>query len=85
MTASHSDTEFAPSTGPLAGLKVVELGQLIAGPFAAKTLGEFGAEAMLTISPRPEDICIIVAGGPGTHSTYAPSFGMIRAVTRVVG
>ena len=48
-------------------------------------LGEFGAEAMLTISPRPEDICIVVAGGPGTHSTYAPSFGMIRAVTRVVG
>jgi len=48
-------------------------------------LGEFGAEAMLTISPRPEDICIVVAGGPGTHSTYAPSFGMIRSVTRVVG
>ena len=24
--------------GPLAGLKVLELGQLIAGPFAAKTL-----------------------------------------------
>jgi formyl-CoA transferase len=29
--------------GPLAGLKVVELGQLIAGPFAAKTLANFGA------------------------------------------
>src|SRR5438093_319708 len=39
----------APSTstaaGPLAGLKVVELGQLIAGPFAAKTLADFGAVA----------------------------------------
>ena len=31
------------SAGPLAGLKVVELGQLIAGPFAAKTLADFGA------------------------------------------
>jgi formyl-CoA transferase len=32
--------------GPLAGLKVVELGQLIAGPFAAKTLADFGADVI---------------------------------------
>jgi formyl-CoA transferase len=30
----------------LAGLKVLELGQLIAGPFAAKTLADFGAEVI---------------------------------------
>ena len=30
----------------LAGLKVVELGQLIAGPFASKLLGEFGADVV---------------------------------------
>jgi len=34
------------AAGPLAGLKVVELGQLIAGPFAAKTLADFGAEVI---------------------------------------
>ena len=34
------------SPGPLAGLKVLELGQLIAGPFAAKTLADFGAEVI---------------------------------------
>ncbi|WP_258292442.1 CoA transferase, partial [Escherichia marmotae] len=27
----------------LSGIKVLELGQLIAGPFAAKTLADFGA------------------------------------------
>ena len=32
--------------GPLAGLKVIELGQLIAGPFAAKTLADFGADVI---------------------------------------
>jgi formyl-CoA transferase len=32
--------------GPLAGLKVVEMGQLIAGPFAAKTLADFGADVI---------------------------------------
>ena len=37
--------------GPLAGLKVVELGQLIAGPFAGKTLGDFGAEVIKVEPP----------------------------------
>lgn len=31
---------------PLDGIKVVEMGQLIAGPFAAKILAEFGAEVI---------------------------------------
>jgi formyl-CoA transferase len=32
--------------GPLEGLRVVELGQLIAGPFAGKVFAEFGAEVI---------------------------------------
>ena len=32
--------------GALQGLRVVEMGQLIAGPFAAKTLGDFGADVI---------------------------------------
>ena len=31
---------------PLAGLRVIEMGQLIAGPFCGKTLGDFGAEVV---------------------------------------
>jgi len=31
---------------PLAGVRVLEMGSLIAGPFAAKILGEFGAEVI---------------------------------------
>ncbi len=38
-------------------------------------------DTLLTIAPRPEDIQVIVAGGPGTHSIYVPSFGNTRAVT----
>lgn len=42
-----TDAATTPSnTGPLAGLKVLELGQLIAGPFAGKTLADFGAEVI---------------------------------------
>ncbi|WP_300556028.1 CaiB/BaiF CoA-transferase family protein [Limnohabitans sp. Rim8] len=46
---------FSPSTGPLAGLKVLELGQLIAGPFAAKTLADFGADVVKIEPPGAGD------------------------------
>jgi formyl-CoA transferase len=36
---------------PLANLKVIEMGQLIAGPFAAKTLGDFGADVIKIEAP----------------------------------
>lgn len=39
----------------LAGLKVLELGQLIAGPFAAKTLADFGAEVIKIEQPNSGD------------------------------
>jgi formyl-CoA transferase len=39
----------------LAGIKVIELGQLIAGPFAAKTLADFGAEVVKIESPGAGD------------------------------
>jgi formyl-CoA transferase len=41
--------------GPLQGLKVVELGQLIAGPFAAKTLADFGADIIKIEPPGSGD------------------------------
>ena len=39
----------------LSGLKVLELGQLIAGPFAAKTLADFGAEVIKVEAPDSGD------------------------------
>ena len=44
-----------PTGGPLAGIKVLELGQLIAGPFAARMLGEFGAEVIKIEPPGSGD------------------------------
>ena len=43
------------SPGPLAGIKVLELGTLIAGPFAARFLGEFGAEVIKVEDPNGGD------------------------------
>jgi formyl-CoA transferase len=41
--------------GALHGLKVVEMGQLIAGPFAGKTLGDFGADVIKIEPPGAGD------------------------------
>jgi formyl-CoA transferase len=41
--------------GPLAGLRVIELGQLIAGPFVGKTLADFGADVIKVEPPGEGD------------------------------
>jgi formyl-CoA transferase len=47
--------ETRQAFGPLAGLKVIEMGQLIAGPFAAKTLADFGADVVKIEPPGAGD------------------------------
>ena len=44
-----------PATGPLADLKVVEMGTLIAGPFCGQILGDFGADVVKVEDPKSGD------------------------------
>ena len=44
-----------PNVGALSGIKVLELGTLIAGPFCARMLGEFGAEVIKIEAPDGGD------------------------------
>ncbi len=46
---------FAENTGPLAGIRVVEMGQLIAGPFCGQLLGDMGAEVIKVEPPGQGD------------------------------
>ena len=46
--------------------------------------GELSPHDPLAISESPDDIWLLVAGGPGTHSVYVPCFGNSRAVTRPI-
>ena len=41
-----------PAIGPLAGLSVIELGDGTAGPYAAKLIGDFGAEVVKVEGPE---------------------------------
>ncbi|KXW56515.1 CoA transferase [Ferrovum sp. PN-J185] len=46
---------MSKNTGPLSGIRVLEMGQLIAGPFSAKTLGDLGAEVIKIEPPEKGD------------------------------
>jgi hypothetical protein len=76
-------------------LKLWEMSRLHVDRLAAKDrmrlqhtrgaeLGQFGADTMIPISIKPEEVSIIVAGGPGTHSVHVPTFGHTRSVTRKI-
>ena len=50
-----SSTNTSLPLAALQGLRVIEMGQLIAGPFAGKTLGEFGADVIKIEPPGVGD------------------------------
>ena len=60
-----SETE---NTGALAGIKVIELGQLIAGPFCGQLLGDMGADVIKVEPPGAGDP--MRSWGNGTHKLW---------------
>ena len=50
--SSDTNTE---ATGPLKGLRVIEMGQLLAGPFCGQMMGDFGAEVIKVEQPKIGD------------------------------
>ena len=56
------------NSGALAGLKVVELGQLIAGPFCGQLLGDMGADVVKIEPPGAGDP--MRAWGNGEHKVW---------------
>ena len=49
------NTASNTTDAPLKGVRVIEMGQLIAGPFAGKTLGDFGADVIKIEAPDGGD------------------------------
>jgi formyl-CoA transferase len=59
MTDARVDTQRVVdepgSAGPLTGLRLIELGSLLAGPFAGRMLGDIGAEVIKVEAPGTPD------------------------------
>ena len=56
------------NTGALKGLKVIELGQLIAGPFCGQLMGDMGADVVKIEPPGPGDPMRV--WGNGEHKVW---------------
>jgi crotonobetainyl-CoA:carnitine CoA-transferase CaiB-like acyl-CoA transferase len=52
MIAGDQDVSALAESGPLADLRVIDIGHVLAGPFAGTLLGDFGAEVIKVEDPR---------------------------------
>lgn len=65
---ARSSTENKPQ--PLAGIRVLELCRIIAGPVIGRTLAEYGADVMKVTAPHLSDVSFFqVDGNMGKHAT----------------
>lgn len=70
MSAATQAEDFRD--GPLTGIKVLELGSTVAGPFCGRLLADFGAEVM-KVEPAEGDTVRSMGKRLGKHSLYASS------------
>lgn len=68
-TAPASATTESDSNRPLAGIKVLELCRIIAGPTITRILAEYGADVLKITSPHLSDVPFFqVDGNMGKHA-----------------
>jgi len=64
--------EQARASGPLMGLRVIELGSTVAGPFCARLMADFGADVIKVEQPEGDAVRSMGTRRQG-HSLYAAS------------
>lgn len=68
MIVQSNSSDDAPASGPLAGVRILDLSNVIMGPYATQILGDFGAE-VITVEPIEGGMNRMM--GPGPHAEFS--------------
>ncbi|MEE8421342.1 MAG: CaiB/BaiF CoA-transferase family protein [Dehalococcoidia bacterium] len=71
------------ATGPLAGVRVLDLSRLAPGPYCSMVLGDLGAEVLL-VEPPPTTRVPPGAGSGGAQATRVAAFNALRRNKRSI-
>jgi crotonobetainyl-CoA:carnitine CoA-transferase CaiB-like acyl-CoA transferase len=69
--ADSEPRPFLPAARPLTGIRVLDLGHVLAGPVAARVLAEQGAEVLHVSAPlNPDDFRVVLDTGFGKRNAF---------------
>jgi len=69
--AAGEPRPFGPAARPLAGIRVLDMGHVLAGPVAARVLAEQGAEVLHVSAPlNPDDFRVVLDTGFGKRNAF---------------